>query len=85
MTTVEGAVMAGVSRNRAIVRRRAGPPVGFEEPRVPHDLQALGRRREPLLDRLEKVRDSANLQLSEWSRDTLDEAIAILHRLGWDA
>lgn len=65
-------------------RRVVGPPRKVEEPKCPEDMRMLRRRPEPLLDRLEKVRDSSNLQLSKWARDTLDEAIGVLHRLGWD-
>jgi hypothetical protein len=51
---------------------------------VPDDSATLAKRPESLLDRLDKVRNSTNLQLSQYSRDTLDEVIAVLHRLGWD-
>lgn len=86
MTAAVALVVGNVTdrgRKQRILRRRFGPPPPVEEPRVPDDLSALGKRREPLFDRLEKIRDSSNLQLSEWSRNTIDEALAVLRHLGW--
>lgn len=74
----------GERTRRALIRKRAGPPRPFEEPKVPTELEMLRRRREPLVERLEKVKASANLQLSQMSRDIIDEAIDVLNRVGWD-
>jgi hypothetical protein len=71
------------ARKTLIIRRRVGPPRPVEEPKVPEDIATLLKRREPLIDRLDKIRQSANLQLSEASRTTLEEAIEVLYRLGW--
>lgn len=71
-------------RKHRIIRRKIGPPRRIEEPKVPEDLSMLVRRRDSLIDRLEKVRNNNSLQLSQFSRDTIDEAIAIIHRNGWD-
>lgn len=72
------------TRKTLIVKRRIGPPRPVEEPKVPVDIEMLRRRRDPLIERLEKVRDSTNLQLSQSSRDAIAEAIAVLHKNGWD-
>lgn len=74
----------GERTRKALIKRRIGPPRPVEEPKVPDDLASMVKRPESLLDRLEKVRDSANLQLSQFSRDTINEAISALHRMGWD-
>lgn len=70
-------------RSQLIIRRAIGPPRPFNEPTVPPDYQALQRRRDPLIDRLEKLRDNSSLQLSESSRNTIDETIALILKLGW--
>jgi hypothetical protein len=74
----------GERTRKTLIRKRVGPPRPVEEPKVPDDLAMLAKRPESLLDRLDKVRNSTNLQLSQFSRDTLDEVIAVLYRMGWD-
>lgn len=76
-------VDVGERTRKTLIRRRVGPPRPIEEPKVPRDLELLRRRREPLIDRLDRIRQSEQLQLSEVSRKTLEEAIEMLMQLGW--
>ena len=83
MTGAPEFVDVGERTRKALIRRRVGPPRPFEEPKVPDDLAALLKRREPLIDRLEKVKNSSNLQLSEYARTAIEEAMEMLLQFGW--